>query len=99
MTTHTPGPWQVTQRWPNWHGIEIRAGDTILFDISVRANGHNAEHGKANARLIASAPDLLRALTRLAHDCSNLDNPMVLEKIQHETLPEARQAIAKATGE
>lgn len=57
---HTPGPWHVSQLWAGYTGAEIRAGDTKLAILLI--NGHNAEHGEANARLIAAAPDLLAVL-------------------------------------
>lgn len=53
-TKHTSGPWAV-----HYNDImpEIRASSVSIADI--RWNGHNEKHGKANARLIAAAPDLL----------------------------------------
>ncbi|WP_206759317.1 hypothetical protein, partial [Acinetobacter baumannii] len=55
---HTPGPWHVDPNWgpseehPEWASINI-GSDYICV------SGHI---GAANARLIASAPDLLEAL-------------------------------------
>jgi hypothetical protein len=49
-TPHTPGTWRVVNR-PGMP--EIRAGDISIADI--RLNGHNMEHGAANARRIVAA--------------------------------------------
>ena len=55
--THTPGPWQAINDW------EIRARDFGSINIAdIRWNGHNEKHGRANARLIAAAPELLESL-------------------------------------
>jgi len=54
---YTPGPWRQT-------GVNVRAGDALIaFSTDHYADEHLMESEKlANARLIASAPDLLRAL-------------------------------------
>lgn len=65
MSKHTPGPWKVNTQpegtvvWLNGSaGYELR--DPTGF-------GHNAN--PADARLIAAAPDLLRALKDLVARC------------------------------
>lgn len=93
--THTPGPWEIHQRWPNYHGAEIRAGNISLADL--RCNGHNERHGEANARLIAAAPELLDALQKLVAfmaDDEPYDDP-----ISATLFDKAINAIAKAIGE
>ena len=55
QTQHTPGPWKQNVR-PD-HSMEIQAA--AGFPIAVMTM---AAHRQANARLIASAPDLLEAL-------------------------------------
>jgi hypothetical protein len=59
----------------------------------------NGIDSDGNGQLMAAASELYEALTRLAHDCGNLDNPMVRERIAHETLPQALSALAKARGD
>jgi hypothetical protein len=54
-STYTPGPWQAT-KWAN--GFEISAPDEH-YTIAKLSGCNNAEN---NARLIASAPELLEAL-------------------------------------
>ena len=82
MKTHTPGPWHVGMRpgpiiyGPIGEQVADLRGPTLEKDESI-----------ANTHLIASAPDLLSALERLAH-------PMA----DDEDLDYAREVIAKAKG-
>lgn len=63
MTKHTPGPWEIGET----------ARDCILgrngcrFTICVMQNTHRPEQ-KANARLIAAAPELLEACLAAVDD-------------------------------
>lgn len=78
----TPGPWRQT-------GFNVRAGDALIcYATNHHANAETPEPEKlANARLIASAPNLLLALERLVH-------PMA----DDEDLSFARDCIANARG-
>lgn len=51
MTTHTPGPWHVS------NGVQIRSAKHQIAKVWSMRGGE----GNANARLIAAAPDLLEA--------------------------------------
>ena len=83
-TQHTPGPWTVDNQY-------IHGPDGIRF-LAVAGDGA----GQANARLIASAPELLDLLTAAGR----------LEELTGENLAVyartyaalARAAIARATG-
>lgn len=81
-TQFTPGPWRTT-------GLNVRAGDALIcYAMNHHANAKTPESEKlANARLIASAPDLLLALERLIH-------PMA----DDEDVSFARDCIANARG-
>ena len=83
MKSHTPGPWRQ-------HDTNIYASDTVLV-CCPKNHWSNIERSEAeklaNATLIASAPELLSALERLAH-------PMA----DDEDLDYARAIIAKAKG-
>ena len=65
MTPHTPGPWKAV-------GKVYVAGPTgasiarmiVMAGSSVQKDCFNEETAQANARLIASAPELLTALKR-----------------------------------
>lgn len=104
---HTPGPWKINwpdwdYEWECYHDPD--AGDyegyasidgegwSQLAKVSVMVNGDEDEAGKANARLIAAAPDLLlackAALLKFKHS--------PLDKIS-EAADMLRNAIAKAT--
>lgn len=81
----TPGPWGFSES-------ELTAGRFSIYHNGplgyVGDNGLGTENARANARLIAAAPDLLDALRRLVHpmaDDTDLDN--------------ARDVIARALGE
>jgi hypothetical protein len=101
MNKHTPGPWIVDNEGP----IEGRPGiyAEILDDagpmganivarvcVDHPANEDLRNGGRANARLIAAAPDLLAALKGMLED---LGNPTF------DALDKAHAAIHKATAE
>lgn len=81
MTKPTPGPWSFNAKLSaseNHRGFTIRAeAGWVLADVIPVDEG--GVEGKANARLIASAPDLLRIARAaaeiglhadyLGHDC------------------------------
>ena len=68
-TQHTPGPWTISG---THHSIGIAPDDGKSDGLaSVFGCGPQAE---ANAALIASAPELLYALERLANDYAALMN-------------------------
>jgi hypothetical protein len=98
MTRHTPGPWHVgTLPPPEWRYVCSDNGDTIAavaewdgFDL---VQEFCADQARANARLIAAAPDMLAALNVVAaqlDDIDNIANPEACKIVL--------AAIAKATG-
>ena len=88
MTTkHTPGPWKVYED-SHSDAYEVMpdqcdVGDTIAVYGRTR---------KANARLIAAAPDLLRALKVLTLEAG----AGLIGDADPKALAQAREAIAKA---
>ena len=79
---HTPGPWHVA------NGVQVRSEKDQLARVWMMRTGE----GKANARLIAAAPELLEAIEELLSATQHLNPcPATVEK--------ARAAIAKAKGE
>jgi hypothetical protein len=82
-TKHTPGPWHTAGD----QGVQIRSQrDQIAKVWTMRGN-----EWKANARLIAAAPELLEALKdMIVLQAGTSSDPV-------ETLRKARAAIAKAT--
>lgn len=70
MSEHTPGPWVVqTPMTGDDLVVEARPGMDYHELVRVRApqygNGANFDEMRANARLIAAAPELLEALKAL----------------------------------
>lgn len=94
-TTHTPGPWH----------IGLRQAEKIIYDktgwavanATVYHGKEDAEQVKANARLIAAAPDMLAALQEVvdAYQRHFAVMPIVWQTIDDI----ASAAIAKAKGE
>lgn len=60
---HTPGPWTTTSIHPQRDWVNA-SGRAALAEVAVVVSGREWPEGKANARLIAAAPDLLAACTR-----------------------------------
>ena len=94
MTTesvkHTPGPWKHVRATNNGSGGYIDSDDVQICEIAWQ---HDTAIDKANARLIAAAPDLLEALISVEEYVSST------EKDHHGPSLTAQAAIAKATGE
>ncbi len=88
MHNHTPGPWELRQSSRDYWFIDHEQGGESYTLTKL-------ECGERDARLIAAAPDLLKALQELL--------PIAARSIQGTTdgepiLQTARAAIAKATG-
>lgn len=82
---HTPGPWQAAGR----HIVQDDGG-VVAY---VTAYASLTPRQKADARLIASAPDLLAALQKALEHCIWPASSISAAEA------EARAAIANATGE
>lgn len=82
--THTPGPWECS-------GIAIMAGGHCIATCDTEAANTSDKINKANARLIAAAPDLLALVQEVLSD--------ELASLAPGTIERARAAIAKATGD
>lgn len=87
---HTPGPWNIGTK--NGARVWSENGETLIADADV-SESLRKEIKKANARLIAAAPDLLAALKEADEDFAregfDKDGPYRAHIIA---------AIAKATG-
>lgn len=91
----TPGPWEVFE-YADGSGLEIGPPYTEAFlKGNVCSIGAvNGQH-RANAHLIAAAPDLYDALSRIIEEYSDL----YIYKGSVSPYEQARAAIAKATGD
>jgi hypothetical protein len=117
MTTqakHTKGPWHTGQG--NGEGsifcesgrMRLESGGTTLYPVCAISRGWDEGEDEANAHLIAAAPDLLEALSRLAVWADHLGPcfcqacdylPGNRERHKHTAECDlARAAIAKAEG-
>lgn len=87
---HTPGPWALDNpaslivRAPTRH----RIAEVALVDVALMDNA------RANAALIAAAPDMLAAL----HDIVSASDANCGDSLAN-AINSARAAIARATGE
>ncbi len=92
-TKHTPGPWKIAQQYKDEANYPIGS-----YRIGTdKRDGHDVAvvqcvYKEANARLIAAAPDLLRALEEIAL------YPTYGEQRHAEIIEIANHAIAKAEG-
>jgi len=90
MSHHTPGPWKVSRRFDVYQDTQtLGVGGTFIAStkgISELPESVN-EVCEADAKLIAAAPELLKAL----QDILIFDSVLSQEN--------ARAAIRKATGE
>ena len=96
---HTPGPWEVSQYCEGGAGAQlgVKGYDRpVYWNYRIYRNETDVE-AKANARLIAAAPDLLSALTDLV--CCPVFTGKCFESDPetHKAWTLAREAINKAT--
>ena len=95
MSRHTPGPWGVDGK-NRTRVAPFQPGGVFLdFDrqvATVRARGGQFEVTKANAMLIAAAPEMLAALELAASYCGESG-----QRLDDSPLAEIREAIDKAT--
>jgi len=95
MSEHTPGPWaaeKVNERKIRQWSIRAQGAAPVISYELATLSGHDPVRDKANARLIAAAPELLAALQEIvaAADGEGWD------QIDAD-FSKARAAIAKAT--
>lgn len=116
MSKHTPGPWEIEEDDYGdelWFGGEGRGIITVngWSNGGCKRDPERWSNMQADARLIAAAPDLLKAL-RLVMSCAGeistapdgllemaLDDGDEQTRQQANAFLVARAAIAKATGE
>lgn len=106
---HTPGPWVVDPDSPN----DISPADDLGLGIANVSNVDNidgrwlfGDESKANAKLIAAAPDMIAALERAAlqfrfyeqaHREKGTDESMRKAEVNAGLAYDIEQVIAKAT--
>lgn len=101
--THTPGPWFLEGGWDENNGKPLGGWVSCfppagmpVFELTPVLGSR--EEICASARLIAAAPDLLEALSRLVEVCEKQPRISKAYPEPNSPLGMARAAIAKATG-
>ena len=100
---HTPGPWEVQEKCA--YGYDIRSDyDSGFIWVSVAEGPHDSSNGwpnesqsKANARLIAAAPEMIEALIysyRLIKS-TGLSIPQISEIIERATGLSIEEVLAE----
>lgn len=90
---HTPGPWQYDDNECPW--VFDQSGNTVAKIFSSKPDGvFLGDETKANARLIAAAPELLEALQAMVAMYAPRGGRIVFD----DPSDAARAAIAKAKG-
>lgn len=94
-TKHTPGPWHVGRYTPNATEMTILTKNGSPVTPAWGPQFYvNSEQAKANACLIAAAPDLLEALKEALDQLESWNQ----ESEPTFTMRRVAHAIAKATG-
>jgi hypothetical protein len=89
---HTPAPWTVYKRYSG--GLDIHSDDSV---VAIALNGSdNHLPVRANARLIAAAPNLLTALRDALESLRRLPDTEGAYRVS--CIAQAEAAIKKAEG-
>lgn len=93
-TSFTPGPWHVATRRNEFHSERVFAAGS-RYIACIGGSDDTVGEQKANAHLIAAAPELLEALERVVAEIipATENSPMA------RVIDQASSAIAKARGE
>lgn len=89
---HTPGPWAFSLNHSGDYQLRGSNGH-LVFQVSTGTIPDNSD-----ARLIASAPQMLMALELGVALVSNIEENDILTEHEREFLEYAREIIAKAKG-
>jgi len=90
---HTPGPWKIVDSIYNPEAPEIHGNGIRVCNMTHGAHGQTPE-GKANTKLIAAAPDMLKALLGVISHNNGLKEEY---QISPSLIDQVKQAINKAT--
>ena len=94
---HTPGPWK--EYWNYLNILTIENKDHLICKMNMsNFGGHNEKLKRANAYLIAAAPDLLKACDRALAVIYDM-RPSDKCQLENNAQLLLEQAIAKATDE
>lgn len=93
---HTKGPWIVMEYTDGEIQICANGGNEKIAVMTWTTGGTPTENDRANAKLLAAAPELLEALREIRNEMSESGNTW--EKSGKIALWKANEAIAKAEG-
>jgi hypothetical protein len=97
-TKWTPGPWTAVFKYQHWAIVADRGGSDI-YNVATTCNYCGpGEATIPNAFLIASAPELYKALSNLAHEIRYMlrTNPEKDGGMYRQRLTEAEVALERA---
>lgn len=94
QTQHKAGPWHVSV---SGNSMTVRHSSGTIARMAIAVQSTHAETGKANARLIAAAPELLEAL-QAAEELHQVGILNATVELVDRVVTLRRAAIAKATG-
>lgn len=106
-TKHTPGPWHCDDVHPDSGSIMIGSAKDWVCVMCHKPDDYAAERGDdeenerqtlSNARLIAAAPELLEALSKLVLHVGHYSSMPHAHHDAARDMANARAAIAKAEG-
>lgn len=102
-TAHVPGPWTAEYDASEPGDAVITAKRGAITIANVHDHGassldHDSAECRANARLIAAAPEMLEALHRADAALSLLVASGNADRHDHSALADIRAALAKAEG-
>ena len=91
----TPGPWTVGGKF----GTRVLVGENVLSDMWNIPGPGGVDEGKANAHLIAAAPDMYEALEAAILEYGKPGGPWNVPSSPGTWIDKAKAAIVKARGE
>ena len=99
MNAHTPAPWIIKPARSYTHPLYVNGPRRVVCDVvsGSGVQGEADDEGKANAALIAAAPELLRCLKEAVASWELADEEAE-EPGDGDALAEWKAAIAKAEG-
>ena len=74
IMTYTPGPWEVGEDDANGQAV-VRSEHTEICTCWHHCVGSIEQQMRANALLIAAAPELLEALKAMVNECEAVGSP------------------------
>jgi hypothetical protein len=92
-TQHTAAPWEVSEGYTNIWAKSPLGARVRLADVTKHSSMNGIDY-KANAKLMAAAPDMLAAIESFLH---SVENEGVIHGRVSGSVELAKEAINKAT--